>query len=114
MLVEIFYHIDEFCQSFEKTVRSNGIICEGTSRKERKGSLSLSEIITICIFYHYSGYKNFKAYYNNYVLNCMKTDFKKLVSYNRFVELKQHAVLPLMLFLKSYCKVACTGISFAD
>lgn len=113
MLVTIFYHVDEFCKIFEATLKANAI--EG--QRQRAATipvLSLSEIITICVFYHYSGYKNFKIYYKNHVLVHMKNDFTKSVSYNRFIELKKNAVLPLVLFLKVYCKSNCTGISFID
>lgn len=101
MLVTIFYHIDEFCKLFEATLQSNAIVDQSQKIKKSPTSLSLSEIITICVFYHYSGYKNFKFYYKNHVLVHMKQDFNKLVSYNRFIELKENAVAPLMLFLKS-------------
>jgi len=61
MLVTIFYHVDEFCKIFEATLNENAI----TKQKQRAATipiLSFSEIMTICIFYHYSGYKNFKVY----------------------------------------------------
>jgi len=44
----------------------------------------------------------------------MNADFPKLVSYNRFVELMQDALLPLAVFLKIKCLGKCTGISFVD
>src|SRR5579863_1768223 len=114
MLVTIFYHVDEFCKVFEATLKANVITKEKKQRAATIPTLSLSEIITICIFYHYSGYKNFKAYYKNLVLMHMKNDFTKLVSYNRFIELKKNAVFPLSLFLKIYSMANCTGISFID
>lgn len=114
MLVTIFYHIDEFCKLFEGTLKSYAIVDQTRKVRERKVSLSLSEIITICVFYHYSGYKNFKCYYTEFLLIYMQKDFNKLVSYNRFVELKKNAIAPLMLFLKIYCANACTDISFID
>lgn len=114
MLVTIFYHVDEFCKIFEATLHANVITKEKKQRAATIPTLSLSEIITICVFYHYSGYKNFKAYYKNHVLVHMKNDFTKSVSYNRFIELKKNTVLPLALFLKLYWAGSCTGISFID
>jgi len=110
MLVNIFYHIDEFCKIFEKEMQNQMI---GKARND-KNSLSLSEIMTICIYFHYSGYKNFKSYYTKYVVMHMKSDFRPLVSYNRFIELKRDTVVPLGLFLKLCCQSKCTGISFID
>ncbi len=115
MLVEIFYHIDEFCKAFEEAVKSKSISKNGKVCRERKQSLSLSEIVTICIYYHYSGYKNFKAYYLNYVKEYLKKDFKGLVSYNRFVELQKNTIPVLALFLQIYSRAAKnTGVSFID
>lgn len=114
MLVEIFYHIDEFCKIFSETLQKNSLPGKVTQRRRSKQSLSLSEIMTICIYYHYSGYKNFKAYYTKHVLIQMNSDFKKLVSYNRFVELQKNANLALLLFLKIYCENTGMSISFID
>ncbi len=44
----------------------------------------------------------------------IREEFPRLVSYNRFVELMQSALLPLIVFLKSQCLGSCTGISFID
>jgi hypothetical protein len=44
----------------------------------------------------------------------MKDAFPRLVSYNRFVELQQQALLPIVLFLKTCRMGKCTGISFID
>jgi len=88
----------------------------GKQKKNRNSykELSLSEIMTICIYFHYSGYKTFKDYYTKHVLIHMKSDFRPLVSYNRFVELKAKTALPLALFVKLCCKNKCTGIAIID
>lgn len=113
MLVTIFYHIDEFCKTLEKELGSRAL-SNKEKLKKRDQSLTLSEVMTICIYYHYSGYKTFKDYYCKYVLVHMNNEFKSLVSYSRFIELKKTAVLPLALFLKLCCSGACTGISIID
>ncbi len=53
-----------------------------------------------------------KDYYTKHVLVNMNKDFKKLVSYNRVIELKKLSVIPLALFLNGVAN--CTGISFID
>ena len=40
--------------------------------------------------------------------------FPKLVSYNRFVELMQEALVPLLLYMTKFRNGKCTGISFID
>ena len=112
MLVTIFYYIDEFCKIFEEELRKTSL-SDGNIKIGGSG-MSLSEIMTICIYFHYSGYKDFKSYYKKHVVVHMKSDFRKLVSYNRFVELKNATVLPLALFMKLCCHNKCTGVSFID
>lgn len=78
-------------------------------------SLSLGEIMTVCISFHLSGYRTFKGNYTNFITKYYKSYFPKLVSYNRFVELMRYAALPMALFTKSSASYnPCTGISFAD
>jgi Transposase DDE domain len=113
MLVTLFYHIDEFCKRFEETMRKKTLTGKENARN-RSCNLSLSEIMTICAYYHYSGYKTFKDYYCKYVLEHMQKDFKSLVSYNRFIELKARTIVPLALFSKAFCTSSCSGISFID
>lgn len=75
--------------------------------------LKLSEIMTIMIMYHHSGFKTFKDYYVRYEF-WLRSYFPKLVSYTRFVELQTKAALPMLLFVQLVCKSSCTGISFID
>ena len=63
--------------------------------------MSESEIVTICIFYHQSGYRNFKAFYIEKVLKFLKSYFPQAVFYNRFVELKSKSIDLFADFLRS-------------
>ncbi len=111
MLEEIFYEIDNFCNSFEKITETK--LLETSNKSHRKCSLTMSEILTIIVYFHFSGYKNFKEYYTKHVLIHMSGDFKTLVSYNRFIELKQRSILLLMIFSKLKSG-QCTGKSIID
>jgi hypothetical protein len=77
-------------------------------------SLSLSEVMTIILLFHLSGYRCFKWYYVRYVCTVMREYFPKPVSYNRFVELMSHTLLPLLLYTHGFRRGQCTGISFID
>jgi hypothetical protein len=111
-LVEIFCAADDFCKQFE---RNQKLLTNGSGKRNRAFSLSLPEILTILIYFHSSGYKTFKEYYEKHVLVNMKSDFSGQVSYNRFIELKQKALMPLMLFAHHRVGATkCTGISFID
>lgn len=85
LLTTIFYEIDEFCKQFEPKLKTL-LITSATRTRRRKSNLSMSEVMTICVFFHHSGYKNFKEYYTNYVQKYLSTAFNRLVSYNRFVD----------------------------
>lgn len=114
-VTEIFYLIDEFSKEFECNV-SNFCLSEDNSRKRRNkpNRMSDSEVMTILVAFHLSGMRNLKHYYLFYVCKHLSGDFPRLVSYNRFVELQQRVVLPLVLFLKTCRMGECTGISFID
>jgi hypothetical protein len=81
-------------------------------KRNRKCDLALSEIMTILIYFHLSGMKTFKQYYIC-LLNGFKFLFPKLVSYSRFIELAQTALVPLCSFLE-FSKGECTGLSIID
>ena len=113
MLETIYYHVDNFCKDFEPTYMKM-LLEQGIKKRIRKSKMTLSEILTIIIYYHYSGMKTFKYYYNN--LN--PKDYSDLVSYNRFIELMQESLIPLTIFCKVFLKVPDKGsdseIAFID
>ena len=69
--------------------------------------------MTILISFHRQQYRNFKAYYCQYVCEYWRSAFPGLVSYQPFVEWIPSALLPLCVYLK-HCFGTCTGISFID
>jgi len=114
-LVEIFYIIDEYCKEIEKTMEGH-LLTKETSKKTRKRAFTMSdsEVITIMIMFHQSHYRDLKTFYINYIQRYRQRDFPHTVSYNRFVELQQKALLPMVVFLQLCCLGKCTGISFID
>jgi hypothetical protein len=111
-LVELFADVDDFCQVFEPQWRSFQL-SNGLVQRNRSTELSLSEIMTIMIHFHQSGYRFFKAYYQNHVQQHLCQDFPNLVSYPRFTTLMSRALVPLAFYLLSK-RGRCTGISFVD
>lgn len=110
-LTTIFYHTDEFCKLFEKEFNQN-ILSNGHGQRERAGSLQLSEVMTIVIYYHRSGFKTFKDYYTRSAE--LRLAFPTLPSYNRFIELQQKIIVPLGIFAKLQARGTCDGTSFID
>jgi hypothetical protein len=112
-LLELFCDVDDFCQSFLPFWR-NQLLVAGEIHRQRERSLSVSEIMTILIHFHQSHYRDFKAYYMEYVLERLSSEFPGLVSYTRFIEFIPSVLLPLCLYLRTKCFGTCTGISFID
>lgn len=110
-LVTIFYHTDEFCKLFEKEM-GNNTLTNGKNIRNRKCSLKLSEVMTIIIYYHYSGYKTCSDFYHKSFE--LKPAFPGLPSYNRFIELQQKAAIPLMIFSKIQTSNNHNGVFFID
>ena len=108
----MFCPIDDFCALFEP-IWKRYLIQRGSSRRLRSRQLSLSEIMTILISFHSSGYRNFKAFYLDTVSNYWRNAFPKLVSYQRFVEWIPSTIMPLTIYLRSRLGTA-TGIGFID
>jgi hypothetical protein len=108
----IFCASDEFCKEFEPRWEQH-LLESSLKRCRRQEALCLSEIMTIMVGFHLSGYRTFKHYYLNYVLRYQRGYFPGSVSYNRFVELLQGSLVLLCCFLTSRFG-QCSGISFID
>ncbi|BAV94674.1 transposase [Ichthyobacterium seriolicida] len=109
-ITEIFCLVDEFCKKYSQVIDKALL----GNKSKRPCGMSSSEIITIMIIFQHSSMRNFKYFYLNYLQKHMTKEFPKIVSYTRFVELMQQNLLPLTLFLKTFCLGKCTGISFVD
>lgn len=109
-ITDIFCIIDEFNQEFESKMTCFLI----GNKPKRTPKMSKSEVMTIVVLFHLSGFRTFKHFYKYYVVKHMSAEFPQTVSYNRFVELMESCVLPLAVFAKSCCLGKCTGISFQD
>ena len=115
LIISIFYELDNFCKELNAYFEHSMLPCDKKKlRLEPSRSLSLSEIMTICVGFHLSGYRNFKWYYTRLIVKQYRNFFPKLVSYNRFVELMPHVAIPLTLFMQIKKTGNCTGITFMD
>jgi len=111
-LLELFCHVDDFCKAF--LPHWNKQLLSARRPRGRRPSLCISEIMTILIHFHQSNYRNFKAYYLEYVMTHLRNELPGLVSYNRFIELIPSVIVPLTHYLRHACLGTCTGITFID
>lgn len=107
-LTTIFYEVDNFCKEFESQIKI------GKKQRNRSMTLTMGEVMTISIWYHHSGYATVKDYYTKHVQIYLRNEFPKLVSYNRFIELRKLIVMPMLIFLCTKKLGSCTGISIID
>lgn len=110
-LLELYCHVDDFCQEWAK--QQPKVLTSKNEQRLREPGLSESEIMTIVIHFHQSGYRHFKDYYTDHVRTHLRGEFPQLVSYSRFVTLMQRVVLVLWAYAQACCGT-CSGISFVD
>ena len=101
-IVSLFCEIYDFFLLYEVYVSSQRLPSEAAS--EPRGcprSLHPSEVMTILIAFHQSGYRTFKHFYLKHVCVYWRAEFPDLVSYSRFVQLKQEVLMLLTAYLST-------------
>ncbi len=111
-ILPVFCDIDDFCLLFEAAWQRQQLAAAPRQR-HRPSSLALSEVMTLIVLFHASGYRNFKTFYTDYACKHLLWAFPRLTSYNRFVELMPSALVPLCCDLHRR-RGECSGISFVD
>ena len=114
IITSIYCDVDDFCKALEGYCKGRSLPGKKAQKWFPASSLSASEVLAIIIIFHLSGYRCFKWYYKRYICQRIGNYFPEPVSYNRFVELMNHAMLPLLLYTQGLRRGKCTGISFID
>jgi hypothetical protein len=78
-LLELFCHVDDFCQGFLGQWEGE-LLASGARQRRRRGQLWISEIMTILIYFHQMRYRDFKTYYTQFVQVYLRGEFPGLVS----------------------------------
>lgn len=113
-VIEIFCNLDDLMQEFKK-FEAKFWLFGNNSIPTRTPQLSDSEIITILVLYHQSGYKTFKDFYMRFVLKALREYFPNIVSYDRFLTLMQRVFVPIMGLMQILCiSAGRNGIYFVD
>ena len=107
-LVDIFYECDEFIKQI-----SDELSKKGHKEPRWHSRFSRSEIMTVLIAYHLSGFKTLKYFYCQSVLGTRRHDFPSAPCYDRFVSLIPHVVAELWL-LVHYRKHPCREANYLD
>ena len=112
-ITQVFCEVDDFCQKFERLWQQQPQLPSIKGERRRRSRMHVSEVMTIVIAFHASGYRTFKDFYTQQVLPGWRKAFPQLVSYSRFVELMPWCAMMLCCYL--YTRTGeITGINFID
>lgn len=112
-VIHTYVQIDDFCKQFDLDNACRAF-AGSPSQPTRKPGMYLSEMLTIVVHFHQSGFREFKDYYLECVCGFLRSCFPRLVSYSRFLRLVGRLLMPLVLFQVYHQLGRCTGVSFID
>src|SRR3954447_14704676 len=110
-IVEVFCEVDDFCQAFVPQWEASLL---GPGRPAPRGpepGLSTSEIITLLLVLHSSGFKHLKSFYHGFAEPLLRGYFPGMPCYEHFVTLQKSVFVPLVVFLVSHLG---TGLYYID
>jgi hypothetical protein len=108
----IFCEIDDFCRIFEPKFNQQ-LLADGKRKRIKPSQMSRSEVMSLMILFHRSGFRDLKSFYTKVVCRYWRKDFRNLLSYNRFVELQRDSLILLASFMQTRLG-KCSGVSFVD
>ena len=109
-IITMYYLIDNFCQEYKKWEQHKLIPL--FKKRDREGQLSLSELLTIILYFYLSPCRDFKNYYLYFLPSKYKGYFK-LVGYSRIIQLMPRLILPISIIMQSLYGEE-TGIYYID
>ena len=75
-ITEIFCIADDFCKEYDIEIKKHQIAPNDCKkRRNRHGTMSDSEIMTILLYFHFGSFRNFKHYYIFYVGEHLRSEF---------------------------------------
>ena len=114
-VTEFFVKADDFCKEFALQLENRPFLEDSSvKRRNRKGNLSDSEMMSIYLLFHFGQFTSFKHFYNQYVCKHLTDLFPTLISYERFNARQDRILLPLMLYLKYRGLGNSRGINYID
>ncbi len=108
----IFCEVDDFCRIFEAKLNQQ-LLADGDRKRIKPSKMSKSEVMSIMILFHASGFRDLKRFYTKMVCRYWQEDFRNLLSYHRFVELQRDSLVLLEAFMQTRLG-ECSGVSFVD
>ena len=114
-IIALFCETDDFFLAYKKWQATHCLPKEiPPETRGHPRQLHSSEVMTPLIAFHQSGYRTFKHFYQRHVCVYWGTEFPHLVSYTRFVHLKQEVLTLLTLYLCGVSFIDSTGVCVCD
>ena len=101
-IVEVFCEVDDFCQAFLPQWEVSLLGTGGPAPRGPQPGLSPSEIITLLLVLHSSGFKHLKSFYHGFAEPLLRGYFPGMPCYEHFVSLQKSVFVPLVFFLHSH------------
>lgn len=112
-LIELYIALDDLVLNYKNYIQARGLAAR--KKPNRVPALNGSEVGTILVAYHYSGYKNFEYYYKQLILNRFNDCFPEAPSYECFLSYIPKATDMMTLWLLYTCMGSLrTGLYFVD
>jgi hypothetical protein len=112
-IVEVFCEVDDFCQAFLPQWEASLLGTGGPAPRGPQPGLSTSEIITLLLVLHSSGFKHLKSFYHGFAEPLLRGYFPGMPCYEHFVALQKSVFVPLVFFLLSHLGNK-TGVYYID
>ena len=112
-IVEVFCEVDDFCKAFLPQWEASLLGTGGPAPRGPQPGLSSSEIITLLLVHHSSGFKHLKSFYHGFAEPLLRGYFPGMPCYEHFVALQKSAFVPLVFFLVSHLGTR-TGLYYID
>src|SRR5688572_15722799 len=88
-IVEVFCEVDDFCQAFVPQWEASLLGPGGPAPRGPQPGLSTSEIITLLLVHHSSGFKHLKSFYHGFAEPLLRGSFPGMPCYEHFVTLQK-------------------------
>jgi hypothetical protein len=112
-IVEVFCEVDDFCKAFLPQREAFLIGTGGPAPRGPQPGLSTSEIITLPLVLHSSGFKHLKSFHHGFAEPLLRGYFPGMPCYEHFVALQKSVFVPLVVFLLSHLGTR-TGLYHID
>ena len=92
-IVEVFCEVDDFCKAFVPHWEASRWAPAG---RPHAGRISTSEIITLLLVFHSSGFKHLKSFHHGFAEPLLRGYFPGMPRYEHFVALQKSVFGPLV------------------